>query len=147
MGTAFYVYENISEYEKSYKGRRDEVVHESKISNMLLKPHYGKEPHLWVVSKSNPQPEKPRLERSIVHFRNGDCYGYTTGDELKIEDGKITFNAKTMQIEFLPKTLRKPELVFKVDRYYGNEMKSRKKITGTEKFYDTIMDRINIILN
>ena len=147
MGTAFYVYESINEYNELYKGRREEVVHESIISNMLIKPDVDRESHLWVVTKSSEQKERPRLERSIVHFRNGNLTGYITGDEIKIEANKISFNPKNMQIEFLPKTLRKPELLFKVDRYYGSSLKRSKKVVFAKKFYDTVMDRINIILN
>ena len=51
-----------------------------------------------------------------------------------------------MKVEILPKTLRKSILEFRVDRYYGKEVKGRIKADEQKYYYDTVMDRINIVL-
>ena len=51
-----------------------------------------------------------------------------------------------MLLKIMPKTLRKSLLEFRVDRYYGNEVKGRIKADEQKYYYDTVMDRINIVL-
>ena len=72
------------------------------------------------------------MERSIVHFRNGlqSAASYKEGDEISLEKKDVKFNKKKMVIQILPKTLRKPILEFRVDRYYGDEVKGRIKADG-----------------
>ena len=148
MGTAFYVFENEEAYDKMYKERITETVHHSKVLEMYLKPDKIKESHLWVVTQSSKQKERPRMERSIVHFRNGlqGTTSYKEGDEIYLEKKDVKFNKKKMRVEILPKTLRKAILEFRVDRYYGDEVKGRIKADEQKYYYDTVMDRINIIL-
>ena len=148
MGTAFYVFENEEEYTKMYKERTTETVHHSTVLEMYLKPDKVRESHLWVVTQSSKQKERPRMERSIVHFRNGlqGATSYKEGDEIPLEKKDEKYNKKKMKIEILPKTLRKPILEFRVDRYYGKEVKGRIKADEQKYYYDTVMDRINIVL-
>ena len=148
MGTAFYVFENEEEYTKMYKDRQTEQVHHSPVLEMHLKPDSVREHHLWVITKSSTQKERPRMERSIVHFRNGlqSAASYKEGDEISLEKKDVKFNKKKMVIQILPKTLRKPILEFRVDRYYGDEVKGRIKADEQKYYYDTVMDRINIVL-
>tara|TARA_Y100000782_G_C10091899_1_gene226537 strand:+ start:230 stop:793 length:564 start_codon:yes stop_codon:yes gene_type:complete len=148
MGTAFYVFENEEEYDKMYKERIKETVHHSKVLEMYLKPDKIKEGHLWVITQSSKQKERPRMERSIVHFRNGlqGVTSYKEGDEISLEKKDVKFNKKKMRVEILPKTLRKSILEFRVDRYYGEEVKGRIKSDEQKYYYDTVMDRINIVL-
>ena len=147
MGTAFYVYETEEEYLKMYKDRVNEKIHHSPVTAMYLSLD-GKENHLWVVTESSKQKERPRMERSIVHFRNGlqGAASYKEGDEIPLEKKDVKFNKKKMVIQILPKTLRKPILEFRVDRYYGDEVKGRIKADEQKYYYDTVMDRINIVL-
>jgi len=148
MGTAFYVYETKELYDKIYKERITEKIHHSPITAMYLSLDKVKENHLWVITESSKQKERPRMERSIVHFRNGEhgVLQYKNGEEIQIQKNNIKFDKNKMRVKIMPKTLRKSLLEFKVDRYHGNEIIGRIKAEKQEYFYDTVMDRINIVL-
>ena len=73
MGTAFYVYEKKSDYDKAYKDRAGQSFYDIKIMELYVKENKKGEPKLWVVTETNQMKESPRLERTIVHFRNGTC--------------------------------------------------------------------------
>ena len=88
------------------------------------------------------------MERSIVHFRNGEhsVLQYKNGEEIQILKKNVKFDKHKMRVKIMPKTFRKSLLEFKVDRYIGDEIMGRLKSEKQEYFYDTVMDRINIIL-
>ena len=148
MGTAFYVYETEEEYLKMYKDRVNEKIHHSPVTAMYLSLD-GKENHLWVVTESSKQKERPRMERSIVHFRNGehDTLKYKNGEEIQVMKNNIKFDKDKMKMKIMPKTFRKPLLEFKVDRYYGRDLTPKVKAENVKNYYDTVMDRINIVLS
>jgi len=148
MGTAFYVYETEEEYLKRYKDRVKEKIHHSPITAMYLRLDDIKENHLWVVTESSTQKERPRMERSIVHFRNGehDLLQYRNGKEIQILKKNVKFDKNKMRVKIMPKTFRKSLLEFRVDRYIGDVIMGRLKSEEQEYFYDTVMDRINIVL-
>ena len=148
MGTAFYVYETEEEYLKMYKDRVNEKIHHSPVTAMYLSLDNTKENHLWVVTESSKQKERPRMERSIVHFRNGehDLLQYNDGKEIQLQKKNIKFDKNSMKIKIMPKTLRKSLLEFRVDRYYGYDANPKVKAENQINYYDTVMDRINIIL-
>ena len=147
MGTAFYVYETEEEYLKMYKDRVNEKIHHSPVTAMYLSLD-DKDNHLWVVTESSKQKERPRMERSIVHFRNGehDLLQYKDGKEIQLQKKNIKFDKNSMKIKIMPKTLRKSLLEFRVDRYYGYDANPKVKAENQINYYDTVMDRINIIL-
>ena len=149
MGTAFYVFENEEEYKKMYKDRINEKIHHSPVTAMYLSIDNVKENHLWVVTESSSQKERPRMDRSIVHFRNGehDLLQYKKGKEIQILKKNIKFDKNKMRIKIMPKTLRKSLLEFRVDRYYGNGKIKRVSPEKVKNYYDTVMDRINIVLS
>ena len=148
MGTAFYVYETEEEYLDMYKDRVNEKIHHSPVTAMYLSLDNTKENHLWVVTESSKQKERPRMERSIVHFRNGehDLLQYKDGKEIQLQKKNIKFDKNSMKIKIMPKTLRKSLLEFRVDRYYGYDANPKVKAENQINYYDTVMDRINIIL-
>ena len=148
MGTAFYVYETEELYDKLYKERMKEKIHHSPVTALYLKLDKVKENHLWVITESSMQKERPRMERSIVHFRNGEhsMLQYKNGEEIQIQKKNIKFDKNKMRVKIMPKTFRKSLLEFRVDKYYGNKIIGKIKIENQEYFYDTVMDRINIIL-
>jgi len=148
MGTAFYVFETEELYDKLYKERRKEKIHHSPITAFYLRLDKVKENHLWVITESSTEKERPRLERSIVHFRNGEhsILQYKNGEEIQLQRKNIKFDKNKMKVKIMPKTFRKSLLEFKVDRYIGDKIMGRLKSEEQEYFYDTIMDRINIIL-
>jgi len=148
MGTAFYVYETEEEYLEMYKERVTEKIHHSPVTAMYLSLDKIKENHLWVVTESSTEKERPRMERSIVHFRNGehDLLQYKDGKEIQLQKKDIKFDKDKMKIKIMPKTLRKSLLEFRVDRYYGFDTKPKVKAENQINYYDTVMDRINIVL-
>ena len=148
MGTAFYVYETRELYDKIYKERINEKIHHSPVITFYLKFDKVKENHLWVITESSTQKERPRMERSIVHFRNGEhsILQYKDGEEIQLQKKNIKFDKHKMIVKIMPKTLRKSLLEFRVDRYIGNEITGTIKADDQEYFYDTVMDRINIVL-
>ena len=148
MGTAFYVYETEEKYLKVYKDRITEKIHHSPVTALYLRLDEVKENHLWVITESSKQKERPRMERSIVHFRNGEhsVLQYKNGEEIQILKKNVKFDKHKMRVKIMPKTFRKSLLEFKVDRYIGDEIMGRLKSEEQEYFYDTVMDRINIIL-
>ena len=52
-----------------------------------------------------------------------------------------------MKMQIMPKTLRKSLLEFRVDRYYGRDVKPKVKAEDVKNYYDTVMDRINVVLS
>jgi len=148
MGTAFYVYETEEVYDKLYKERRKEKIHHSPVTALYLRLDKVKENHLWVITESSKEKERPRMERSIVHFRNGEhsVLQYKNGEEIQLQRKNIKFDKNKMRVKIMPKTFRKSLLEFKVDRYIGEEIMGRLKSEEQEYFYDTVMDRINIVL-
>ncbi len=148
MGTAFYVYETEEEYLEMYKERVKEKIHHSPVTAMYLSLDKIKENHLWVVTESSTEKERPRMERSIVHFRNGehDLLQYKDGKEIQLQKKDIKFDKDKMKIKVMAKTLRKPLLEFRVDRYYGFDINPKVKAENQINYYDTVMDRINIVL-
>ena len=148
MGTAFYVYETEEEYNRMYKDRVGEKVHHSPIITFYLRLD-KKNNHLWVVTESSSQKERPRMERSIVHFRNGehDILQYKNDKTVQLEKKNLKFDKDRMKMQIMPKTLRKSLLEFKVDRYYGRDVKPKVKVEDVKNYYDTVMDRINVVLS
>jgi len=142
MGTSFYLYENIGELEKVYGQQLKEETHCIKITDMYLKPNDV----LWILEKYEKIKERPRIGRSIVHFRNTSFDDYKTGDERLILHDKLLFNIKRNKIQAYPKLLRKPSYEVKVDRYYGNKLNKNRKIDYNNRYYDLTMDRVNFVL-
>ena len=151
MGTAFYVYETEELYDKLYKERKKEKIHHSPVTALYIRLEKVKENHLWVITESSTEKERPRMERSIVHFRNGEhsVLQYKNGEEIQLLKKNIKFDKHKMRVKIMPNqrlAFRKSLLEFKVDRYIGDEIMGRLKSEEQEYFYDTVMDRINIIL-
>jgi len=146
MGTAFYVYENKKNYDKAYEGRIGESFYDIKVMELYVKENKKGEPKLWVVTETNQMKESPRLERTIVHFRNGSCKEFLEGDEIKVIAGQTKFNPKSDRIEFYPKLIGKPKLEFRCDRFWGTRP-NKKRIISPTAFYDIASDRINFILS
>jgi|TARA_R110002012_G_scaffold321363_2_gene548852 hypothetical protein len=143
MGTSFYVYENLAEFEKLYKHTMEEEMYCIKITDMYIKPNDV----LWIVEKYDKIKEKPLLGRSIVHFRDSSFEKNKQGDEILVLHEKVKFDPKRMKVQFFPKILRKPLFELKCDRFYGNEnMKKGKKIDYAHRYYDINADRVNLVL-
>ena len=65
---------------------------------------------------------------------------------VNIVEGKITYNPKKDWVEIYPRTLRKPEVFFRVGRLYGDKPVKSTKINYKYRFYDFTANRINLIL-
>lgn len=143
MASSIYVYDNMKEFERFYKGFLDEPMKKINIVDMYI----NDKSKLWIVTNTNQEKERPRLQKSLVHFRNGNIYGYQDDKTTLVIHNKIKFNKKKMQLEFFPKFLRKPMLSWRVDRHFESNNPNKNKIIDYDmKFYDYEMDRINFIL-
>ena len=137
MGTAFYVYETEEKYLKVYKDRITEKIHHSPVTALNLRLDEVKENHLWVITESSKQKERPRMERSIVHFRNGEhsVLQYKNGEEIQLLKKNIKFDKHKKRVKIMPNqrlAFRKSLLEFKVDRYIGDEIMGRLKSENQE---------------
>ena len=90
--------------------------------------------------------EHPQLQRSIVHFRNGEIGEWEDGKEELVKYDDVRLNIKKDQIEFFPRFLRKPKLSMRIGRFYGNLEKGKIKVDYKNRFYDLHRDRITFIL-
>ena len=141
MASSIYIYEDYREYQKVYGNYSDSVIHQTDLIDMFIKGE-----KLWVVTNTNHLKERPRLTKSVVHFRNGSADEYMEGDELCVTYDKIRYNSKNNMLEIFPRFLRKPLFSVKVDRFYGQKVKGKKPIDYTYRFYDMTRDRINLVI-
>jgi len=133
----------MDDYNHFYGGKID-IVYRAKIVDMFIK-HKSK---LYFVTNTENRKQRPDLYRTIVHFQNGNLGEFAGGDELLVKYEKIRYNPKRTfygQLEFYPRFLRKPLLVFKVDRYVGDNRKKR-IVNFEHRTFDMVQNRINLIL-
>ena len=143
MATSFYVYDTLKEYKLRYGDKANSEMFQTKIKDMYV----TKDEKLWVVTNFTEQASKPQLNRSIVHFYAGEVGYYKKGDEKLVVEGKIKYNPKKDWVEIYPRTLRNPEVFFRVGRLYGDKPVKTTKINYKYRFYDFTANRINLILN
>jgi hypothetical protein len=143
MASAVYIFDDMNTFNNFYKGYTGDNMRKTKIIDMYVQ---NKE-KLYVVTNTNDRKERPLLQKSLVHFRNGTLGEHENEDTELIKYEKIIFNRKKMQIEFNPRFLRKPSLKWRVDRYldaaYRNENKT---IDYDHRYYDFELDRIILVL-
>ena len=101
MATSIYVYETMDLYDKLYAENRNDPMREIDLLDLYLCNE-----KLYVVTNTSEHKEQPRLERSVVHFRNGSIDEWKNGKEKLIKYDDVRLNIKKEQIEFFPKFLR-----------------------------------------
>jgi len=130
------------------------------LSHMPLIDMYisedGKKKRLWVLTNSADKDFKPRLEKSVVHFRNGTCEKWKKGNEKLIKHDNIFYDYKNKSLLIEPSWLHEPYFIKRVDRFFGKvPKKSTKlmdyvnhivKIDYDNRFYDFERDTINLII-
>lgn len=143
MASSVYVFDDMNVFKYVYKGYTENKMRKIKIVDMYVQD----KDKLYVVTNTNDQKERPLLQKSLVHFRNGSLGEYETDNTELVKYEKIKFNRKKMQLEFNPRFLRKPSLVWKVDRYFDAVIRNENKIIDYEhRYYDFELDRIILIL-
>jgi len=143
MASSIYIYDSIEEFEHFYKGWLDEPLRKIDITDLYV--HENEK--LWVVTNTNDLKERPRLQKSLVHFRNNTVEEYKTDKTKLVLFDKIKFNKKKMVLEFFPRFLRKPLLSWKVDRHLDANIPNKNKIIDyNHRYYDYELDRLNLIL-
>ena len=90
MASAIYVYENAKEFENYYKGYTEDSFKTLKIIDMYIHD----EDRLWVVTNTNDEKERPMLQKSLCHFRNGSVEEYKTDKTVLVVFEKIKFDFK-----------------------------------------------------
>ena len=141
MATSIYIYDSMKTYKKVMGSERNDPLRECELIDL-----YIKKDKLYVITNTSMHKEQPRLERTIVHFRNGKIGEWKSGKETLVTYGNLRYNSKNDKLELFPRFLRKPELDFKVGRFYGDLTCKKPKIDYTNRFYDLQMDRISLIL-
>ena len=153
MASSIYIYTNIEDYENLYKGKQEAYTYETPIIALFIRPREGDSVtdsvptnKLWVITQTDKVKMRPSLERTIVHFSNGTCFDFCSGNELQVQKEKVFYNPKTNQLEFYPRTLRKPLLSLKVDKVVGGKPNKKSKIRFKNKYYDMTHDRLNLFV-
>ncbi len=143
MASSIYVFDDMKTFDHFYKGYTDQLTRRVKIIDMYIQD----KDKLYVVTNTNTTKERPRIGKSLVHFRNGDIGEYKNDGTRLITHDKIKFNRKKMQLEFFPRFLRKPFLKWRVDRYLDAVFRNEnKQIDYDHRYYDFETDRIIFIL-
>jgi len=153
MASSIYIYTKRSDYDNLYKGKTEAYTYETPILDFFIRPTEGYDAddsiltnRLWVVTQTDKVKMRPSLERSIVHFTNGTCFDFCSGNELQVEKEKVFYNPKSNQLEFYPRKLRKPLLSLKVDKVVGGKPSKKSKINFKAKYYDMTHDRLNLFV-
>jgi hypothetical protein len=141
MATSIHIFDNIDIFNKIYGTFIDDIEHKMPLLDLYVKGN-----KLWIVTNSNDMKEQPRLNTSLVHFRQGSIKDWEEGDEKLVTHGKMKFNYKSNQIEFFPRKLRKPLLSLRVGRYFGDDHDKKCDIDYDNRFYDFKNDRMIFIL-
>ena len=141
MATSIYIYDSMKTYEKVMGEERKDPMRECELIDL-----YIKKDKLYVVTNTSMHKAQPQLHRTIVHFRNGKMGDWETGEEKLVTFGKLRYNSKNYKLELFPRFLRKPELDFRIGRFYGELTCKKPKINYANRFYDLQMDRIGLIL-
>ena len=153
MASSIYIYTNIEDYENLYKGKQEAYTYETPIIDLFIRPTEGYDVadsiptnKLWVITQTDKVKMRPSLERTIVHFSNGTCFDFCSGNELQVQKEKVFYNPKNNQLEFYPRTLRRPLLSLKVDKVVGGKPTKKSKIRFKNKYYDMTHDRLNLFV-
>jgi hypothetical protein len=143
MASAIYIFDNMMRFDHFYKGHTEDKMRRIKIIDMYIQDKNK----LYIVTNTNDQKERPLLQKSLVHFRNGTLGEHENEGTELIKYEKIKFNRKKMQLEFNSRFLRKPSLKWKVDRYFDAVYRNENKIIDYDhRYYDFELDRIILIL-
>lgn len=143
MATSFYVYSDLKTYNNiNHQFLSDPQFH-SELIDILIIPFKN----IILVTNTNKEKERPNMQRTIIHFRNG-----VIPEDLKykakiVQEKHVFFNYKTKKISIIPRLFRKPLFKVKCDRYYGDTCGKNVKINYKLKFYDFFRDRVNFIVN
>ena len=153
MASSIYIYTNLQDYENLYKGKQEAYTYETPIIDLFIRPREGdavtdsiQTNKLWVITQTDKVKMRPSLERTIVHFSNGTCFDFCSGNEVQVEREKIIYNPKNNQLEFYPRKLRRPLLSLKVDKVVGGKPSKKSKINFKAKYYDMTHDRLNLFV-
>lgn len=140
MASSIYIFDNDILFKAFYNEHINDLEYKMPLIDL-----YVKGDKLWVVTNSNDQKERPRFERSIVHFRKDNAKEWIEGDEKLVTHGKIRYDNKKNHLEIFPRFMRKPLLSMRVGRYFGIK-EGKCKIDYDKRYYDFKNDRIIFIL-
>lgn len=147
MGIALYMYADLETYIYKYKNFIDEKKAVNEASIKVLDLYIKDKDKLWVVLDTDLFSNKTGYTRSIAFFNLKEFNSYKKGDEKLVLDGKLHYNPKTNHISFFKKTLRKPELRLRIDKFNGEKPKKTLKIDYRNMFFDINYNRLLLILN
>lgn len=132
-------------------------IYKMRLIDLYIKHNKDRDDSLWVVTESSVAKDRPELNHSLVHFRNGTASGYLDGTETKVEDDNIWYDYKKKHIVVAPKWLGAPAYEHHVDRYVGDQLGKNSKlfdytdsmvrINYEDRYFDKVYNRIIFILD
>lgn len=149
MASSVYVYKSLDEYKKYYRGKDDQLIHQIPIIDMYVDV---KKKKLFVITNQDMETKKQNIDffRTLVHVRSesltNDVVSNNEFNVKLVQHDKLLFNGKTGDIEFFPRKVIKPEMVYHIDRCLGGAETKRYDMQYDYRYYDFAQDRINLIL-
>ena len=98
MATSIYIYDSMKTYKKVMGSERNDPLRECELIDL-----YIKKDKLYVITNTSMHKEQPRLERTIVHFRNGKIGEWKSGKEKLVTYGNLRYNSKNDKLELFPR--------------------------------------------
>ena len=146
MGISVHVYESLDEYILRNKDHISPKLEVNETSLPLQDVWVKEDDKIMLVLESKKFFNKPDVSRSITCYQTDNIKEHLTGDEKLVKYDDVTFEPNGEKIMFFKKTLRKPQIFFKVGRFWGELPKKRTKIDWSKKFFNLKANRVDLVL-
>lgn len=146
MGISVHVYDSVDEYILRNKDHVSPKLEVNETSLPLNDIWIKDEDKIMLVVDSEKFFDRPDVSRSITCYQTNNIDKYLTGDEKLVKYDDVTFEPKGEKIMFFKKRLRKPQIFFKVGRFWGDTPKKRTRIDWSHKFFNLKANRVELIL-
>jgi hypothetical protein len=146
MGISVHVYHSIDEYVLRNKNHVSPKLEVNETSLPLQDIWIKDDDKIMLVLDSKKFFVRPDVSRSITCYQKDNIDEYLTGDEKLVKYDDVSFEPKGEKIMFFKKTLRRPQIFFKVGRFWGDLPKKRTNIDWAHKFFNLKANRVDLIL-
>jgi len=146
MGISVHVYDSVDEYILRNKDNISPKLEVNETSLPLQDIWVKDDEKIMLVLESDKLFNRPDVSRSITCYQTNNIKDYLTGDEKLVKYDDVTFEPKGEKIMFFKKRLRKPQIFFKVGRFWGKLPNKRTKIDWSKKFFNLKANRVDLIL-
>jgi hypothetical protein len=146
MGISVHVYDTVDEYVLRNKHTVSPKLEVNETSLPLQDIWITEDEKIMVVLDCERYFDRPDVSRSISCYQKNNIDKYLKGNERLVKYDDVSFEPKGEKIMFFKKILRKPQIFFKVGRFWGDKPKKNVKIDWTKKFFNLASNRIEFIL-